>query len=214
MYAWSENFVLALSHDEVVHGKGSLLGKMAGHALQRFANLRLLFGWMCAQPGKKLLFMGGELAQEREWSHEASLDWHLLDDPRHAGVQAWVRDLNRLLREEPALHVRDFDPRGFEWVDCNDWEQGVVSLLRWGGEDDPPVLVVLNFTPIARAGYRVGVPRPGRWAEVLNGDAREYGGEGVGNLGGVTAEATPWHGRSWSVSLTLPPLAAVFFRPP
>jgi 1,4-alpha-glucan branching enzyme len=214
MYAWSENFVLALSHDEVVHGKGSLLGKMAGHGLQRFANLRLLYGWMCAQPGKKLLFMGGELAQEREWSHEASLDWHLLDDPRHAGVQAWVRDLNRLLREEPALHVRDFDPRGFEWVDCNDWEQGVVSLLRWGGEDDPPVLVVLNFTPIARAGYRVGVPRPGRWAEVLNGDAREYGGEGVGNLGGVTAEATPWHGRSWSVSLTLPPLAAVFFRPP
>jgi 1,4-alpha-glucan branching enzyme len=214
MYAWSENFVLALSHDEVVHGKGSLLGKMAGHGLQRFANLRLLYGWMCAQPGKKLLFMGGELAQEREWSHEASLDWHLLDDPRHAGVQAWVRDLNRLLREEPALHVRDFEPRGFEWVDCNDWEQGVVSLLRWGGEDDPPVLVVLNFTPIARAGYRVGVPRPGRWAEVLNGDAREYGGEGVGNLGGVTAEATPWHGRSWSVSLTLPPLAAVFFRPP
>jgi len=212
MYAWSENFVLALSHDEVVHGKRSLLDKMAGHDRQRFANLRLLFAWMWAQPGKKLLFMGGELAQGREWNHEASLDWHLLGEPRHAGVLAWVTDLNRAMRETPALHVRDFESGGFEWIDCNDTEQGVVSLLRWGREGDPPVVVVLNFTPVARHGYRVGVPRSGRWAELLNSEALEYGGEGEGNLGGVNAEDHVFHARPWSVVLTVPALGAVFLR--
>jgi len=212
MYAFSENFVLALSHDEVVHGKGSLLDKMPGDDRARFANLRLLLGYMCAQPGKKLLFMGGELGQGREWSHEASLDWHLLDRPQHAGVRAWVRDLNRLVREEPALHLRDFDPGGFEWVDCTDVEASVVSLLRRGGPEDPVVLVVLNFTPVPRHAYRVGVPRGGFWREVLNGDAREYGGTGTGNLGGQEATSPGAHGRSHALTLTLPPLAAVFFR--
>jgi 1,4-alpha-glucan branching enzyme len=214
MYAGSENYVLPLSHDEVVHGKGSLLDKMAGHDRQRFANLRLLYADMFAQPGKKLLFMGGEIAQGLEWSHERSIDWHLLGVDRHAGVQAWVRDLNRALAAEPALHARDFDPGGFEWVDCSDWEAGVLAFLRHGAGTDPSVLVVLNYTAVPRPGYRVGVPRPGFWREILNSDAREYGGDGWGNLGGVEAEAAPVHGRSWSLPLTLPPLGAVFLRAP
>jgi 1,4-alpha-glucan branching enzyme len=213
MYAGAENFVLPLSHDEVVHGKGSLLDKMSGHDRQRFANLRLLYAWMHAQPGKKLLFMGGEFAQGREWSHDGSLDWHLLADGRHAGVMAFVRDLNRLHRSERALHLRDCDEGGFEWVDCNDAENSALSLLRHGRESDPPVLVVLNFTPVPRFGYRVGVPRGGFWREILNGDAREYGGDGYGNLGGVHADPYGAHGRPASLSLTLPPLAAVFLKP-
>jgi 1,4-alpha-glucan branching enzyme len=212
MYAFSENFVLALSHDEVVHGKRSLLDKMPGEDRARFANLRLLLGYMGAQPGKKLLFMGAELAQGREWSHEASLDWHLLGVAQHAGVQAFVRDLNRLVRSEPALHARDFEPGGFEWVDCNDAEASVVSLLRHGRDGDPDVLVVLNFTPVPRQGYRVGVPRGGFWREVLNSDAAEYGGSGWGNLGGLEAAPVGAHGRHHSLVLTLPPLAAVFLR--
>jgi 1,4-alpha-glucan branching enzyme len=212
MYAGSENFVLALSHDEVVHGKGSLLGKMPGDPWQRRANLRLLYAWMWAQQGKKLLFMGGELGQEREWSHERSLDWHLGLDPAHAGIARWVGDLNRLMRAEPALHARDFEPGGFEWIDCNDTEASVVALLRRGRAGDPDVVAVLNFTPLARPGYRVGVPHPGFWREVLNSDAAEYGGSGAGNLGGRDAAEPGAHGRPWAVELTLPPLGAVFLR--
>jgi len=211
VYAGSENFVLALSHDEVVHGKGSLLGKMPGDPWQQRANLRLLFAWQWAQPGKKLLFMGGELGQAQEWSHERSLDWHLLDDPAHAGIARWVTDLNRLMRAEPALHARDFEPGGFEWVDCNDAEGSVVALLRRGREGDPDVLAVLNFTPLPRPGYRVGVPRGGFWREALNSDAAEYGGAGWGNLGGRWAGHPGAHGRPYALDLTLPPLGAVFF---
>jgi 1,4-alpha-glucan branching enzyme len=212
MYAFNENFVLPLSHDEVVHGKKSLLDKMSGEGAARFANLRLLYAWMYAQPGKKLLFMGGELAQGLEWSHERSLDWHLLDVPLHAGVQAWVEDLNGLYRAETALHALDADPAGFEWVDCCDAEHSVAALLRKDGRGGV-VLVVLNFTPVGRIGYRVGVPRGGRWTEALNSDAGRYGGQGWGNYGGVDAEAVPAHGRPHSVALTLPPLGALFLRP-
>ncbi|BDG01305.1 1,4-alpha-glucan branching protein GlgB [Anaeromyxobacter oryzae] len=212
MYAFSENFVLALSHDEVVHGKRSLLDKMPGDAWQKFANLRLLLGYMWAQPGKKLLFMGGELAQGLEWSHERSLDWHLLGVPAHAGVSAWVEDLNRLMRESPALHAKDFDPSGFEWIDCTDSESSVLALLRKGGEADPEILVVLNFTPVPRHSYRVGVPHGGFWREVLNSDAERYGGTGWGNLGGQEAAPVGAHGRFHSLALALPPLGALFFR--
>jgi 1,4-alpha-glucan branching enzyme len=213
LYAWTENFVLSLSHDEVVHGKGSLYQKMPGDEWQRFATLRAYYGFMYGHPGKKLLFMGGEFGQVREWSHERSLDWHLLGVDRHAGVQRWVEDLNRVLRAEPALHARDFDPAGFEWVDCNDWESSVLSFLRRGGEGDPELLVVLNFTPVARHSYRVGVPRGGRWRELLNSDAERYGGRGFGNLGGVEAAPVGAHGRLRSLVLTVPPLSALFFRP-
>jgi 1,4-alpha-glucan branching enzyme len=213
MYSSSENFVLPLSHDEVVHGKGSLLGKMAGDGWQKFANLRLLFAWMHAQPGKKLLFMGSEFGQGREWSHDRSLDWHLMDLAPHRQVSTLVRDLNLLYRERPAMHRLDCAPGGMEWIDCGDAENSVVSLLRVGGPDDPPVVAVFNFTPVPRHGYRVGVPRGGFWREVLNTDAPAYGGSGQGNFGGTPAEETPWHGRPASVMLTLPPLAAVFLVP-
>ncbi|HSD20723.1 MAG TPA: 1,4-alpha-glucan branching protein GlgB [Anaeromyxobacter sp.] len=213
MYAFSENFVLALSHDEVVHGKRSLLGRMAGNDWEKFANLRLLYGYMWAQSGKKLLFMGGELAQRREWSHERSLDWHLLGIEQHAGVATWIEDLNRLMRENPALYARDFDPGGFEWIDANDADTSVFSFLRRGREGDPEILAVLNFTPVVRERYRVGVPHGGFWRELLNSDAQRYGGSGWGNLGGQEAEPMAAHGRPHSLSLTLPPLGALFFRP-
>ncbi len=213
VYASSENFVLPLSHDEVVHGKGSLLDKMPGQDHARFANLRLLFAWQHAQPGKKLLFMGGEFGQGREWTHDRSLDWHLLDVDRHQGVLGWVRDLNRFYAEEPAMHRKDCEHDGFEWVDCSDAENSVVSLLRRGGEGDRPVLAVFNFTPVLRNGYRIGVPSGGLWRERLNGDAAAYGGTGAGNLGGVQAEGVPAHARPFSISLTLPPLAALFLVP-
>jgi 1,4-alpha-glucan branching enzyme len=212
MYAWSENFVLALSHDEVVHGKGSLLAKMPGHDREKFANLRLLYGYQWAQPGKKLLFMGGEFGQGQEWSHERSLDWHLLAVDRHDGVKRWVGDLNRLLRGEPALYAKDFDPSGFEWVDANDAEASVLSFLRKGGDGDADVLCVFNFTPVARQAYRVGVPRGGFWEEILNSDAVIYGGGGWGNFGRVEAAPVSAHGRPFSLALTLPPLSAVFLR--
>jgi 1,4-alpha-glucan branching enzyme len=212
LYAFSENFVLPLSHDEVVHGKGSLLGKMPGDAWQRFANLRLLLGWLYAQPGKKLLFMGGELGQWAEWNHDASLDWHLLEQAPHLGVQSWVRDLNRLYRREPCLHARDCEPAGFEWVDCNDSQQSIVTFLRRGVTAGEAVLVACNFTPVPRHGYRVGVPWGGRWDELLNGDATEYGGSGQGNYGGVLADAERCHGRPCALRLTLPPLAMVLFK--
>lgn len=212
-YAFSENFVLPLSHDEVVHGKGSLLGKMPGDDWQKFANLRALLGYMYGHPGKKLLFMGDEFGQWREWNHDESLDWHLLAYATHRGLQQWVRDLNELYRREPALHEGDCDPAGFEWVDFHDWEQSVISFLRKAQSSDDVVLVVCNFTPVPRSDYRVGVPRPGFWRELLNSDAREYGGSGHGNLGGVTADPVSFHGRPYSLSLTLPPLSVLFLKP-
>ena len=212
VYAFSENFVLPLSHDEVVHGKGSLLGKMPGDDWQKFANLRLLYGYMYAQPAKKLLFMGGEFGQWREWNHDQSLDWHLSQLPPHAGLQRWVRDLNGLYRGEPALHELDFDPAGFEWIDCNDTMSSTISLLRKARSTDDRILIVCNYTPVPRHNYRVGAPNGGHWREVLNSDALEYGGSGQGNLGGVEAAPIPFHGRPYSLNLTLPPLAAVFFK--
>jgi len=213
LYAFSENFVLAFSHDEVVHGKGSLLGRMAGDRWQRFANLRLLYGSMFAQPGKKLLFMGDEFAQPSEWSHERSLDWHLLETAEHGGMLRWVSDLNALYGSEPALHELDCDPGGFEWVAPGDYLQNVISFLRRSRDGERCVLGVFNYAPMERRGYRVGVPHPGPWVERLNSDAPVYGGSGSGNLGRVEAEEAPCHGARWSVSLTLPPLAAVFLQP-
>jgi 1,4-alpha-glucan branching enzyme len=212
LYTFHENFVLPLSHDEVVHGKGSLLGKMPGDDWRKFANLRLLFSYMYAQPGKKLLFMGGEFGQWNEWYHEVSLDWHLLEYPPHAGVKRLVRDLNRLYTDEPALHELDFHPDGFEWVDCSDSQGSILNLLRKGRSTGDIVLVALNFTPVPRFSYRVGVPRGGYWRELLNSDSGEYGGSSHGNLGGVEASAISFHGRPYSLTLTLPPLGAVFFK--
>ncbi|HEY7509535.1 MAG TPA: 1,4-alpha-glucan branching protein GlgB [Vicinamibacteria bacterium] len=212
IYAFSESFVLPLSHDEVVHGKRSLAGKMPGPDEQKLANLRLLLGYMYAQPAKKLLFMGADIAQWKEWNHDASLDWHLLQDPRHQGVQRWLADLNRLYRDEPALHELDCDPAGFEWIDCQDSENSVVMILRKAKGPAPPVVAAFNFTPIPRRDYRVGVPGGGFWWEVLNGDAEDYGGSGEGNLGGQEAAAVPAHGRPYSLCLVLPALSAVFLR--
>jgi 1,4-alpha-glucan branching enzyme len=212
LYAFHENFVLPLSHDEVVHGKGSLLGKMPGDDWRKFANLRLLFSYMYAQPGKKLIFMGGEFGQWNEWYHEVSLDWHLLEYPLHSGVQRWVKDLNRLYRDEQCLHELDFHPDGFEWIDCSDSQGSILNLLRKGRSTRDIVLVALNFTPLPRFNYRAGVPRGGYWRELLNSDSKEYGGSGHGNLGGVEASPISFHGRPYSLSLTLPPLGAVFFK--
>jgi 1,4-alpha-glucan branching enzyme len=212
LYAFHENFILPLSHDEVVHGKGSLLGKMPGDDWQKFANLKALLGYMYAQPGKKLLFMGGEFGQWREWHHEESLEWHLTQYGPHAGLQQWVRDLNRFYREEPALHELDFDPRGFEWIDCNDSDASTISLMRKGRSSGDIVLAVTNFTPVPRQNYRVGAPRGGFWKEVLNSDAWLYGGSGQGNMGGVEAAPIPIHGRPYLLNLNLPPLSVVFFK--
>ena len=210
LYAFHENFVLPLSHDEVVYGKGSLLGKMSGDDWQKFANLRALYGYMYAQPAKKLLFMGGEFGQWREWSHDGSLDWDLVDYPLHSGVQQWIRDLNRLYRSEPALHELDCEPAGFEWIDCGDAESSVVSLIRKGKSTANLVLMVCNFTPVPRQEYRIGAPHGGFWREALNSDATEYGGSGMGNRGGVDADPWPQHGRPFSLALTLPPLSVLF----
>jgi 1,4-alpha-glucan branching enzyme len=212
LYAFHENFVLPLSHDEVVHGKRSLISKMPGDEWQKFANLRLLYGYMWAHPGKKLLFMGGEFGQWREWNHDASLDWHLLERPRHRGLRRWVADLNALLIAEPALHERDFDPSGFQWIDCNDNLASVFSLIRWDASRSRPVVAVFNFTPVPRSHYRIGVPLPGRWAERLNSDAGPYGGSGQGNLGHADTTAQAKHGHAQSLDLTLPPLGALFLR--
>ena len=213
MYAFHENFVLAYSHDEVVHGKGSMIGRMPGDEWQRFANLRVLYAWMWAHPGKKLLFMGGEIAQWREWDHDGQLHWELLDRPLHKGLQHWVGDLNRMLRREPALYQRDFHPDGFEWVDCNDTIASVYLFLRWDAERRRPLLCAFNFTPVPRHEYRIGVPLGGRWDEVLNGDAPAYGGSGLGNMGGVESEPVACHGHAHSIQVTLPPLAALVLRP-
>jgi len=213
MYAFTENFVLPLSHDEVVHGKGSLIGKMPGDAWQKFANLRLLFAHMYANPGKKLIFMGGEFGQVREWNHDASLQWHLLDDPRHDGARRWLEDLNKAYRDIPALHELDMSPDGFEWIDCCDSENSVVSLVRRSKSNpDEMVVIVMNFTPLPRHNYQVGLPRGGHWSEILNSDATLYGGSGQGNMGGLDASPIPLHGRRWSVTLTIPPLGAVFLK--
>ncbi len=212
LYGFTENFVLPLSHDEVVHGKGSLIGKMPGDEWQRFANLRLLFGYMFAQAGKKLLFMGDEFGQVREWTHDSSLEWDVLRYPVHHGLQNWVEQLNRAYRSEPALHEFDTDPKGFEWIDCNDNAASTISLLRKGSLPGQVVVVACNFTPIPRIDYRLGVPTGGFWREILNSDAKEYGGSGMGNSGGVMAEEHPVHGRPYSLKLTLPPLAALFLK--
>jgi 1,4-alpha-glucan branching enzyme len=212
LYAFHENFVLPLSHDEVVYGKGSLLGKMPGDDWQKFANLRALFGYMYAQPAKKMLFMGGEFGQWREWVHDSSLDWELLHFPAHAGLQKWLRELNRLYRSEPALYEMDCEPGGFEWIDCDDADTSVISLIRKGKSTSTLILVVCNFTPVPRYSYRVGAPRSGLWQEVLNSDAAEYGGSNMGNLGAVETSPVGLHGRPYSLTLTLPPLSVSFFK--
>jgi len=211
-YAFSENFLLPLSHDEVVHGKSSLLGKMPGNDWEKFANLRLLLGFLYTHPGKKLLFMGAEFGQWREWTHEESLDWDLLEYPPHQGLQMWVRDLNRVYRSEPALHEFDFEQGGFAWIDLSDWEKSVISFERRGRAPSDNILVVCNFTPIVRRSYRIGVSSGGFWTEVLNSDAKEYGGGGQGNLGRVDAQPIPMHNREYSLSLTLPPLSVLIVK--
>ncbi|RJQ45487.1 MAG: 1,4-alpha-glucan branching protein GlgB [Nitrospiraceae bacterium] len=211
-YAFFENFVLPLSHDEVVHGKGSLIGKMPGDEWQRYANLRLLFGYMYGHPGKKLLFMGCEFGQWKEWNHQESLEWDVLQYQTHGGLQKWVKDLNWFYRHEPALYEKDFSNDGFEWIDMHDWEQSIVSFIRKGNDASSIVLAVCNFTPVPRYNYRVGAPRGGFWKEVLNSDAPYYGGSGQGNTGGVEAKPVPAQGRYYSMSLTLPPLGILFFK--
>ena len=211
-YAFTENFMLPLSHDEVVHGKGSLLGKMPGDEWQQFANLRMLFGYMWTHPGKKLLFMGCEFGQKREWTHDASLEWHVLQYPLHSGVKQWVRDLNQVYRGLSALYTQDFSTEGFEWVDCNDAQSSTIAYLRKGSNGEM-ALVVCNFTPVPRDNYQLGVPRGGRWRERLNSDAKEYGGSGIGNMGAIEASPLPAHGRYHSLNLRLPPLAVLVLVP-
>jgi 1,4-alpha-glucan branching enzyme len=211
LYAFSENFIMPLSHDEVVHGKGALLSKMpGGDDWQKFANLRLLLGYMYAQPGKKLLFMGGEIGQWREWDHNSSLDWNLLEYDPHKGLHRWVEDINRLYKNEPAMHL-DTDPAGFEWIDGGDADNSVISFLRKAASGEL-ILVVCNFTPVPRKNYLVGVPAGGYWKEILNSDGKEYWGSGLGNSGGVQADPVPIHGCNHSLNLTLPPLAIGFFK--
>ena len=212
IYAFNENFVLPLSHDEVVYGKGSLIGKMPGDDWQKFANLRALYGYMWAHPGKKLLFMGGEFAQRREWTHEGELEWWVSDLPEHAGVKRLIGDLNRVYRRESALHEVDFSPAGFEWVDVGNAEMSIIAFLRKSADDGAPLLVVCNFTPVPRANFLVGVPERGLWREVINTDARDYGGAGWGNLGAVESVPVAAHGRVESLNLTLPPLATLVLR--
>lgn len=213
VYAFAENFVLPFSHDEVVYGKGSMIRKMPDDDWQKFANLRLLYGFMFGHPGKKLLFMGSEFGQWSEWNHDASLEWHLLEHPPHRGMQRWVRDLNTLYRRAPSLHELDFNSTGFEWVDCNDYQRSVLSFLRHGKTPGDQLLFVCNFTPVVRQNYRVGIPQGGRWAEILNSDAPLYGGSGQGNFGGLKTVPLPLHGRPFSLNMTLPPLGVVVFRP-
>ncbi|MDX6621159.1 MAG: 1,4-alpha-glucan branching enzyme [Gaiellales bacterium] len=213
MYAFTENFVLPLSHDEVVHGKGSLLDKMPGDRWQQMANLRALYAYMWAHPGKKLLFMGGEFAQEQEWSHDRSLDWHLLERPDHQGVQTLVGDLNGIYGDEPALWELDSVPEGFAWLELNDAAANVIAFARFSADNERALVCVCNFSPVVRPVYRVGLPKPGRWREVLNTDAGSYGGSGVGNSGSVVADETTWHGQHWSAELQLPPLGVVWLVP-
>ena len=212
LYAFTENFVLPLSHDEVVHGKGSLIGKMPGDEWQRFANLRLLFGFMFTQAGKKLLFMGGEIGQYREWEHDGSIEWHLLRFAPHQGIQRWVRDLNAYYRSEPALYECDFTPDGWRWIDADDSDNSVLTYMRFGKDQAAPVMVACNFTPVPRRGYRVGVPKEGYWREVLNSNAAIYGGTDEGNMGGCHTDAILTHGQEHSLLLDIPPLGIVVFK--
>jgi 1,4-alpha-glucan branching enzyme len=212
VYAFSENYVLPLSHDEVTHGKGSMLMKMPGDEWQRFANLRLLYGYQFTQPGKKLLFMGGEFGQQREWAHDQSLDWDLLEREPNRGLMQWVADLNRLYRDEPALHELDPDPAGFRWVQIDDVVNSTLSYLRVSAKGEP-VLAAFNLTPVPRFNHTIGVPVGGRWVEVLNSDAKIYEGSGVGNLGGIDATAEPWGDFEHRVSVTIPPLGCVLLKP-
>jgi len=213
LYAFTENFILPLSHDEVVHGKRSILGRMPGDRWQRFANLRAYYGFMYGHPGKKLLFMGNEFAQENEWNHDKSLDWHLLGDPLHQGVVALIRDLNTLLRSHGALHELDHEPVGFEWIDASDSGASVISFQRRGKEPDDHVVVVANFTPVVRENYRIGMPLSDAYREIFNSDDSRYGGSGVANRGRLVPEPVAWHGRGQSLPLTLPPLAAIYLAP-
>ncbi len=212
IYAYHENFILPLSHDEVVHGKGSLLGRMPGDDWQKFANLRLLFGYMFTQPGKKLLFMGCEFGQWSEWNHEKSLDWHLLEHSPHRGVQLWVKHLNQLYRTERALYENDFSTDGFEWIDCNDSENCILIMLRKGNLPEDSLVIILNFTPVPREGYRLGVPHDGNWKEILNSDSKIFFGSGLENKSSCVAESTKWHGQPYSVCLTLPPLSVIILK--
>jgi 1,4-alpha-glucan branching enzyme len=211
LYAYHESFCLPLSHDEVVHGKGALLDKMPGDLWQKNANMRALFGYMYAQSGKKLLFMGAEIGQWSEWKHEESLQWHLLQWHDHQGLQRWVSDLNRFYASEKAMHELDCDPAGFEWIDPNDADNSVISLIRRAKSSDNVVVFACNFTPVPRHNYRLGVPCGGFWKEILNSDSEYYAGSGTGNAGGVQAEEQGAYGRPFSISITVPPLGAVFF---
>ncbi len=213
IYAFSEHFVLPLSHDEVVYGKGSLIEKMPGDLWQKFANLRAYFGFMWGHPGKKLIFMGGELAQWREWNHDAAIDWNLLDHATHRGVQLLIRDLNHLYNNRPALYQRDSVSTGFRWIIGDDATNSVFAFVRQGNDEADAVLVVCNMTPVPRVGYGIGVPRPGYWRELLNTDASVYGGSNMGNGGGVETQPNQMHGEAQSFYLTLPPLATVFLSP-
>ncbi|RPI51134.1 MAG: 1,4-alpha-glucan branching enzyme, partial [Deltaproteobacteria bacterium] len=213
LYAFNENFILPFSHDEVVHGKGSMIGKMPGDDWQKFANLRLLYGYMYLHPGKKLLFMGSEFGQWAEWNHDASLEWQLLQYDPHQGLQRWVRDLNTFLRGERALVEQDFKPAGFAWIDCHDSQQSVLSFLRQGRDTGDVVVCACNFTPVPRHNYRLGVPLGGGWKEAINSDALLYGGSGQGNMGGVPASPVASHGYCHSLNITLPPLGIVVFHP-
>ncbi|HET6793489.1 MAG TPA: 1,4-alpha-glucan branching enzyme, partial [Acidimicrobiales bacterium] len=211
LYAFSEHFVLPLSHDEVVHGKGSLLGKMPGDHWQRLANLRSLYAWMWAHPGKQLLFMGSEIGQESEWRHDQSIDWHLTDHAAYRGVQELVRAANHIYRDEPALWTVDFSPEGFRWIDASDADSNILSFLRYG--EGRVTACIANLSPVVRHGYRIGLPEAGRWEEVLNTDATQFGGSGVGNGGSVFATEEPFHGLAFSAEMTLPPLGVLWLRP-
>jgi len=213
LYAFNENFILPLSHDEVVHGKRSILGRMPGDRWQKFANLRLYYAFMYGHPGKKLLFMGNEFGQEREWNHDRSLDWHLLGDGVHQGILAMVRELNAVLRARPPLYELDHERSGFEWIDASDRSASVLSFQRCSREPGDHLIVIANFTPVVREGYRVGVPSAGPYREIFNSDEHRYGGSGIVNEGLRQAESLPWHGRNHSIVLTLPPLAAIFLAP-
>jgi 1,4-alpha-glucan branching enzyme len=211
LYAWTENFVLPLSHDEVVHGKRSMLSKMPGDHWQKMANLRLFYAWQYAHPGKKLLFMGGEFGQWLEWDPSHAIDWPLMEVDTHRGIHQLVRDLNRLYREQPALHRYDHDPAGFRWIDCHDSDQSVLSLMRLSDVPEESIVCVLNFTPVPRQGYRIGVPVAGYYVEILNTDSEYYGGSNTGN-GTVAVQPEPWMDLAHSLSLTLPPLGAIFLQ--
>jgi 1,4-alpha-glucan branching enzyme len=212
LYAFTENFILPFSHDEVVHGKGSMLDKVPGDVWQKFATIRTLYGYMYGHPGKKLLFMGDEIGQWCEWSPDRSLDWHLLAEAPHGALSRYVQDLNWHYATQPALHESDFDPAGFRWIDCHDNENSVVSVVRYAKKRDDFLVMVFNFTPVPRSGYRIGVPEAGWYAEILNSDSALYGGGDVGNAGGVGSEPIAAHGFEQSLRLTVPPLGALYLK--